>query len=197
MNAFLIPARQVTLSALLLACPALAQQTNSTPASTNAVEAAEPPKSEADYRNWVEFGFGNTFIEGDEARFMQRAGIKRHAFGGIEDLHFEQDIGKRGLFTLDGRAIAENHDYNVRLGLSLPDTGFVRAGYREFRTWYDGSGGFFPRNDQWFELFDEKLAIDRKEAFFEAGLRMPGIPEVTVLYSYQVRDGDKNSTAWG
>src|SRR5687767_3973362 len=154
---------------LLLVSPAHAQQTNSTAATTNTVDATEPPKSEADYRNWVEFGFGNTWIEGDKARFMQRTGIKRDAFGGIEDLHFEQDIGKRGLFTLDGRAIAENHDYNVRLGLSLPDTGFVRAGYREFRTWYDGSGGFFPRNDQWFGnvLDDDNLAIDRKEAFFE------------------------------
>jgi len=199
MNTILIPARQLTLSALLLACAAVAQQTNSVPASTNAVEAAEPPKTEADYRNWVEFGFGNTWIEGDKAAFMQRTGIKRDAFGGIEDLHFEQDIGKRGLFTLDGRAIGENHEYNVRLGLSLPDTGFVRAGYREFRTWYDSSGGFFPQNDQWFGnvLSDDKFAIDRKEAFFEAGLRMPDIPQITVRYSYQVRDGDKNSTSWG
>jgi len=184
---------------LLLVSSAIAQQTNSTATTTNTVEAAEPPKAEADYRNWVEFGFGNTWIEGDKAAFMQRTGIKRDAFGGIEDLHFEQDVGKRGLFTLDGRAIAENHDYNVRLGLSLPDTGFVRAGYREFRTWYDGSGGFFPQNDQWFGnvLSDDNLAIDRKEAFFEAGLRLPDIPQITVRYTYQVRDGDKNSTAWG
>ena len=184
---------------LLLVSSAHAQQTNSTAAATNAVEAAEPPKTEADYRNWVEFGFGNTWIEGDKAAFMQRTGIKRDAFGGIEDLHFEQDVGKRGLFTLDGRAIAENHDYNVKLGLSLPDTGFVRAGYREFRTWYDGSGGFFPQNDLWFNnvLSDDKFAIDRKEAFFEAGLRLPDIPQITVRYSYQVRDGDKNSTSWG
>jgi hypothetical protein len=189
----------LTVGLLLPVSSALAQQTNSTPATTNAVEAAEPPKSEADYRNWVEFGFGSTFVEGDDARFMQRTGMSRHMFGGIDDLHFEQDIGKRGLFTLDGRAIAENHDYNLRLSLSLPDTGFVRAGYREFRTWYDASGGFFPLNDQWFGniLDDEKLHIDRKEAFFEAGLRMPGIPEVSVRYSYQVRDGDKNSTVWG
>ena len=198
MNTILNPARQAILSGLLLVLPAVAQQTNSTATGTNAVEAAEPPKTEADYRNWVEFGFGNTFIEGDKARFMQRTGIKRDAFGGIEDLHFEQDVGKRGLFTLDGRAIAENHDYSIRLGLSLPDTAFFRAGYREFRTWYDGSGGFFPQNDRWFNtIFDEQLAIDRKEAFFEAGLRLPDIPQITVRYAYQVRDGDKPSLVWG
>src|SRR5688572_1631077 len=169
-------------------------------AQTNApanAESSEPPKSEADYRNWVEFGFGGTFIDGDKAAFMQRTGIRRDTFGGIEDLHFEQDIAKRGLFTLDARAIYDNHDYSVRLGLSHPDIGFVRAGYREFRTWYDGSGGFFPPSGQWFSIFDEQLAIDRKEVFFEAGLRLPEIPQVTLRYSYQVRDGDKESTSWG
>ena len=170
MNTIFILARQATLSALLLVCPAVAQQTNSTAVSTNAVEAAEAPQSEADYRNWVEFGFGSTFIDGDKAAFMQRTGIRRDAFGGIEDLHFEQDVGKRGLFTLDGRAIYDNHDYALRLDLSYPDLGYVRAGYREFRTWYDGSGGFFPPTDLWFSIFDEQLAIDRKELFFEAGL---------------------------
>ena len=170
-------------------------------AQTNApakpAETSEAPKTEADYRNWVEFGFGGTFINGDKAAFMQRTGIRRDVFGGIEDLHFEQDVGKRGLFTLDGRAIYDNHDYSVRLGLSQPDKGFVRAGYREYRTWYDGSGGFFPRNDQWFEARDQELAIDRKEVFFEAGLRIPDIPELTLRYSYQTREGDKDSTIWG
>ena len=61
------------LVSLLLLLPSThAQQTNSTSTTTNTVEAAEPPKTEADYRNWVEFGFGNTWIEGDKAAFMQR-----------------------------------------------------------------------------------------------------------------------------
>jgi len=198
MNTIFILARQANLpAALLLACSAVAQQTNSTPASTNAVEATEPPKSEADYRNWVEFGFGSTFIDGDKAAFMQRTGIRRDAFGGVEDLHFEQDVGKRGLFTLDGRAIYDNHDYSIRLDLSYPDVGYVRGGYREFRTWYDGSGGFFPPTDLWFSIFDEQLAIDRKELFFEAGLQLPDIPQITFRYAYQIRDGDKDSTVWG
>ncbi|MCI0744324.1 MAG: hypothetical protein L0Y58_02860 [Verrucomicrobia subdivision 3 bacterium] len=169
-------------------------QTN---AAATASGAAEAEKTEADYRNWIEFGLGGTFIDGDETRFMQRTGIRRDVFGGIEALHFEQDVGKRGIFTLDGRAIYDNHDYSIRLGVDYPDLGFVRTGYREYRTWYDGSGGFFPRNDAWFEIFDEQLAIDRKEAFFEAGLRLPDVPQVTFRYTYQVRDGDKNSTVWG
>jgi hypothetical protein len=180
----------VILSGLL---PSLGQ----TNASSTASEPTDPPKTEADYRNWVEFGFGSTFIDGDKAQFMQRTGLRRDAFGGIEDLHFEQDIGKRGLFTLDGRAIYDNHDYSLRLSLSHPDIGYVRAGYREFRTWYDGSGGFFPRTNTWFDIFDEQLAIDRKEVFFEAGLRLPEIPQITFRYGYQVRDGDKASTSWG
>ena len=50
-------------------------------AQTNAPAApSEPAKTEADYRNWVELGFGGTFIDGDKAAFMQRTGIRRDAW---------------------------------------------------------------------------------------------------------------------
>jgi len=34
-------------------------------------------------------------------------------------------------------------------------------------------------------------------AFFEAGLRIPNLPEVTVRYDHSYRDGTKDSTIWG
>jgi hypothetical protein len=51
-------------------------------------------------------------------------------------------------------------------------------------TWYDGSGGFFPPNGQWFDIFDDKLAADRGEAWFEAGLTLPDKPVVVFRYSH-------------
>ncbi|HKS37955.1 MAG TPA: hypothetical protein VJW76_12235 [Verrucomicrobiae bacterium] len=155
-------------------------------------------ETEVEYRNWIELGIGGTFIDGDNAAFMRRHGIREDAFGGLEELHLEQDVGKRGLFTIDGRAIYDNHDYSVRLELSEPEKGFLRAGYTEFRTWYDGSGGFFPLGtNNWFSLYDEELAIDRREFWFEGGLRLPEVPEITLRYSHQIREGQKDSLVWG
>ncbi len=151
-----------------------------------------------DYNNWLELSLGGVFVRGDSAQFMQRRQVPANApFGGIEDLHWEQNIGKRGLFTLDGRAIADNHDYLLKLGVQHPDKGYLRAGYREFRTWYDGSGGYFPPNRQWFNSPDDELAMDRGEAWFEAGLTLPDKPVITLRYSHQFRDGQKDSTSWG
>jgi hypothetical protein len=51
-------------------------------------------------------------------------------FGGIEDLHYEDQVAKKTTFTLDGHSIFDDHDYSVSLGLVRDDLGFVRATLR-------------------------------------------------------------------
>jgi len=170
--------------------------------TTTTVEEKKPateykPLEPGEYNNWLELSVGNFFVSGDKAQFQQRHQRPAGLFGGVEDFHWETPVQKKGLFTIDGRGIFDNHDYSLTLGLSHPDKGFVRFGYREFRTWSDGSGGFFPPNGQWFHVFDDELALDRGEAWFEAGLTLPDIPTVLFRYSHQFRDGKKGSTVWG
>lgn len=155
------------------------------------------PEEPNEYRNWLQLGVGGAAVSDDKASFQRRHSLPRGVFGGVEDFHFEQDVGKRGLFSIDGRGIADNHDYDVRLNYSEPEKGYVRGGYREFRTWYDGSGGYFPRNGQWFSLYNEDFELDRGEAWIEGGLTLPDWPEFRVKYSHQFRDGRKDSTSWG
>jgi hypothetical protein len=78
-----------------------------------------------------------------------------------------------------------------------PEFGYLRAGFREFRTWYDGSGGYFPPSDLWLSVYDEKMHIDKGEAWIEAGLTLPNWPVLNFRYSHQYRDGRKDSTIWG
>jgi hypothetical protein len=173
-------------------------QTNTTP-----VTEAKETKAEVielgpgEYNNWLTLSAGNFFVDGNKAQFQHRQRQSSGAFGGIEDFHWETPVKKQGLFTIDGRGIFDNHDYLIALGVKHPDKGYLRFGYREFRTWYDGSGGYFPPNGQWFDIFDDDLAIDRGEAWFEAGLTLPDKPVITFRYSHQFRDGKKGSTVWG
>jgi hypothetical protein len=69
--------------------------------------------------------------------------------------------------TIDGRAIFGNHDYDVKLDLSYPGVGYIRGGYTEFRSWYDGNGGFFPGNGQFFAPPQQEMTLDRGEAWIE------------------------------
>jgi hypothetical protein len=167
------------------------------PPAAEAKPVLEMEETPAEYRNWFTTGVGGVFTDGDKAAYQQRHSLRRGAFGGIEEFHYEQDVGKRGLFEIDGRGIFDNHDYSLKLGLSHPDIGYLRGGYREYRTWYDGSGGFFPQNRQWISIYDEDLALDRGEAWFEGGLTLPDRPVFTFRYSHVFRDGRKDSTVWG
>ena len=154
-------------------------------------------EEEPEYKNWVNLGIGGVAIDGDAAQFKQEHRISGAIFGGIEDMHYEHAIGKDVLFSMDGRAIFDNDDYNVKLELSKTGLGYVRAGYTEFRSWYDGNGGFFPVNGAFFAPFDQEMTLDRGEAWVELGLRIKNLPEITLHYSHQFRDGMKDSTIWG
>jgi len=167
-----------------------------TPAEKSTASAATEEES-AESTNWIELGIGGLIINGDAAQFKQEHRMSGDVFGGIEDLHYEQTVGKKGLFLIDGHAIFDNDDYDVRVELSQPGLGYIRGGYTEFRSWYDGNGGFFPVNGQFFAPPHPEMALDRGEAWIELGLRVPKLPEITLRYSHLFRDGRKDSTIWG
>jgi hypothetical protein len=149
------------------------------------------------YNNWIDLSVGGLIREGNRSPLRHRASLRDGAFGGIEDFHWETAIGEKDFFQIDGRAIFNEYDYGVRLELVRADVGFVRGGYKQFRSWYDGSGGFYPPTAYWLNLYDTSLALDRGEAWFEAGLTLENAPSLTFRYSHQFRDGQTDSTAWG
>src|SRR5947207_1667046 len=142
-------ARCVARSAALIACvtfggsyPLQAGDKEVVKTETAVVAEEEMP----DFKNWIELELGGLNVKGDAAQFKQEHRISGDIFGGISDLHLEQAVGKKGQLTVDGHAIFDNHDYDVQLDLSYPGVGYIRGGYTEFRSWYDGNGGFSPVN---------------------------------------------------
>src|SRR4051812_34537079 len=158
-------------------------------------KAEESPNEEL--RNWVDVTVGGNLVHGDKAAFQQRTGQGRDVWGGVADFHYEQDVGKKGLFEADGRGIFDAHDYSITLGYKDPDKFYVRGGYEQFRTYYDLSGGYFPGNGQFIDLYSYAGEIDREKVFFEAGLTLENKPQVRLRYDYDTREGVKNSTSWG
>ena len=145
--------------------------------------------------NWVDFTVGGAFTGGDEAAYQRRVGQDGDFYGGISDMHWEQEANDI-TWTLDGHAMFGNEDYEFVIGAEKEGLGYVKAGFNQFRTWYDGSGGYLPINNSWFRT-DDELSLDRGEIWFEAGLRMEDFPEITFGYTHGWRDGEKDSTSWG
>lgn len=165
-------------------------------AGDNKAAVTETTTEEETPKNWIELGIGGINVAGDDAQFKQEHHYSGDIFGGIEDLHYEKEMGK-GTLTIDGHAILDTHDYDVKIDFTQQGVGYVRAGYTAFRTWYDGNGGSFPGTGLWIPPANPEDALDRGEAWIELGLRMPKLPEITFHYSHIFRDGRKDSTIWG
>jgi hypothetical protein len=169
-----------------------AGETSDGKAVTTATEEAP------EYKNWIELGIGGVITNGDRAQFEQEHRLPGdQPYGGIQDLHFEQTVGKNGLFSIDGHALWDFNDYDITVQLSQPKLGYIKAGFTEFRSWYDGNGGFFPHNDVFFSPPFPEMHIDRGDVWVELGLRAPNWPEITIRYSHEFRQGMKDSTIWG
>jgi len=159
-------------------------------------EPAAVEETPEEYANWIDLTVGAFDISGDDAAFQRRWGNNGDFYGGVESFRFGQALGN-GTFLTEGHAMFGLEDYDVTLGYVLDDVGYLRGGYREFRTWYDGSGGYLPGiPNGWQEPANDDLELDRGELWIEAGLRMENLPELTLRYSHQWRKGMKDTTIW-
>ena len=151
-----------------------------------------------EYKNWIELAIGGVITSGDRAQFEQQHRLPGdQVYGGIQDLHFEGTVGKDALFSIDGHALWDINDYDLTVQLAKPNLGYIKAGYTEFRSWYDGNAGFFPHNDVFFDPPYPEMHVDRGDIWIELGLRAPNWPEITIRYDHEFRFGQKDSTVWG
>jgi hypothetical protein len=156
--------------------------------------AAEAPA----LTNSIGFTVGGADVSGDDAAFQSRLQQNADWYGGISNLNWESDIGDGLSLAVEGHALFGSEDYGFLGTLTKDDVGYIQLGYKQFRTWYDDSGGFVPGNiDAWVPLYDgDDLSVDRGSVWFEAGLRKEDFPELTFRYTHDWRDGTKDSTSW-
>ena len=136
-------------------------------------------------------------ISGSETAFQSRAKQPSSGGFGIEDLHILKDVSKTTTLVIDGKALAGVEDYLGKFNVTKSEVGSVEVGYKRFRTFYDGVGGFFPTNKQWNKLSNQDLHIDRSKFWAEATLAIPNAPVFTLRYTDELRSGQKDSTIWG
>ncbi|HEX4139895.1 MAG TPA: hypothetical protein VHY09_06075 [Candidatus Methylacidiphilales bacterium] len=162
-----------------------------------AVTNLDPDTTPPDYTNWATLGAGGVFVGGNNGAYKHQQNTNNGAFGGVDDFHWQEFVGKDGTFTMDGHAIFGNHDYAVKLDYTDTSLGYIRAGYTDYRIWYDGTGGFFPPVDLSFQPSNNDLYIDRRSAWVDLGLTLPDLPVFTLHYEYDSREGFMDSTSWG
>lgn len=150
-----------------------------------------------DYENHVTFSAGSGSVNDHTAGYQHKLQQTSESYGGIDDLFYTKSLNDTTTLTLKGRALLGDHDYRVDLDITKDDVGYLKLGYKEYRVWFDGIGGYFPPNGFNMKLYDEELHLDRANLWFEAGY-VPA-DKVNFIFRYDLftRRGQKDSTSWG
>jgi hypothetical protein len=200
-----LPEKQIHRCWVLLLVLSVAVS-NVVAAETNAPPAAVPAPMTPEqmfaggtnsYNNWIEFSAGGNLTSGNKSSFEQQHQTGGGAFGGLEGFHYGTNLNTNTTMSLDARAIADQHDYKLKLGIERENTGYLRLSYSEFRTWSDGDGGFFPPSDMFYPLSKDALGLDRGAFSIEGGLTPEKGINAVFKYTHTFREGEENSTIWG
>ncbi len=160
--------------------------------ASSGLMAAEPA-----YENKIVLGFGGSLQDGDRAGYQKQFQTKKDGFGGIEELLVNRQVDDKTALRIKGRAMAGLSDYLLDVKLTKDEVGQFVLGYKSFRTFYDGSGGYVPTvTPSIVKIFDEDLAVDRANFWLGATIARPDAPVIKVRYDYITRKGTKDSTSW-
>ncbi len=173
-------------------------------AGTTTNQPTTTPEDPA-FNNWINSSVGGLIIKGNQAQFQQAkpsAGLPM--YGGINDMHYEQALGNKTSFKIDGHAIFGDNDYKVKLDLTKEDLGFIRAGFTQFNTYHNGNGGYLPPSlsmpNSWpngMFTAGPEYTLTRGSLWAELGLRAAKLPDLTLRYEHAWRKGQEDSTEWG
>ncbi len=162
-----------------------------------AQDTSAKKSSEPQYDNYIEFAASGSQLSGDKANFEKLTNHNQNAWGGLSDFHYSSDLSEGTEFVVNAHALAGDEDYLFNLKLTKQDVGYLDLGYKSYRIWYDGNGGFFPANGMNFNLYDNNMHVDRSDLWFSFGTLRPQGVNFKVRYDYTTRKGQKDSTSWG
>src|SRR5690349_9473238 len=92
---------------------------NETPDGKSTTATASTTEEATEYKNWIEVGVGGTWTSGDRAQFEQQHWFPGdQPYGGITDLHYEHGVGEKATLTIDGHALWDVNDYDIKVDLS-------------------------------------------------------------------------------
>ena len=164
---------------------------------SRAVAADQNADAFPTYDSYIKLTGQTPWITGNGAAAASRLKSSQEGAAGIEDLRFYKDVSRTDALTLEGRALTGTEDYLAHLNYLRADVGSVDIGYKRFRTFYDGVGGFFPVTSFWSPLKPEDLHLDRGSFWAEFKVNLKDQPVYTLRYTNETRDGRKDSLSWG
>ncbi len=157
----------------------------------HAEPAAEPMIVEASP------SFLSVTAKGDREKFEEDHWVSRNASGGIDNLSLSKKLNDQDSLNFDGRAILGNHDYNSNLTLAREGVGSLNFGFKEYRKYFDGTGGHYSGFANYTPVeLDKDLNLDIGGFKLEGILAKEDAPEYSLSYERDFREGSKSVLRW-
>ena len=137
-------------------------------------------------------------IGGDAQKFRQFNLMKEHFTGGIEDFTLDQRTGKDIEVHAEGHVLFGEQDYKLQLEITKPQAWFFRTHFSQYRKYYDNTGGVYSYTGFPSLSFSlgRDLYLDIGNFSVDFGLTLPNLPQITLGYERQFKDGTKSLTGW-
>jgi hypothetical protein len=155
--------------------------------------AASAPAVELSVTPVLAGGWGT----GNARRFAQDWWRREQSAGGVDQFKFNYRASDGWTVNLSARAIVQEDNYDVALNIVNPNVGFVRAGFVEYRKYFDDQGGYYPLFSTKSFSLDKDLHLKMGRIYVEAGLTLPNWPVLLVGLEEQFKDGNKSLLEWG
>jgi hypothetical protein len=161
------------------------------------VDAATPVDLFPNYDSYIKLTGKTADVSGSPSAFARRLQIPDNGTWGIEALRVNRDLSDETALSIEGKALVGKEDYLGAVKLTRNEVGVFEVGYKRFRTFYDGIGGFFPLNNSWNQMVNPELRTDRAKFWAEAKIERPNAPSFLFRYTNEQRTGKKDTTIWG
>lgn len=136
-------------------------------------------------------------VQGNKSKFSELQETPAGFSGGAETFSAAEQVNPHEAVSLEGRVLAPNQDYNVKLSLERTDLGFIHVGFDQWRQYYAADGGYDPAVTPPDFNLDNDLHVDNGRAWTDFGLALPHWPLIVLGYEYQYRNGNESTLDWG
>src|SRR3989338_5074020 len=136
-------------------------------------------------------------VRGDHDKFQAHHLIPQGYTGGFRDLSLKSVLPDGTQLSADGHALIGQNDYGADFLVKKDALGFFKFDYSEFRKYFEPTGGVYYRFGP-FRSTDtlKDLKLDIGKFGLETWLTMEGIPELTLAYEREFKDGAKSRLTW-
>ncbi len=137
-----------------------------------------------------------SFVDGDREKFREDNWINDKLAGGAQEFSLTRNKDDLKL-EVEGRAIVNENDYKLNLNMVKEGVFTLKAGFKEFRKYYDGTGGYYSRFTTFpFIELSRDLSLNDRTFYLDFVYQKPDSNAYFINYEQHAKSGVISMLDW-